>query len=256
MQDDDELDADILKNFDFLNFQPKTLEDYVLMGLALNEVAGMAFVDLVNELRNLESMPVLIAVDQYNTWQANSAFMFNNQAIVGKDICVPNTLQFLSVKKSETEAWKIKNGLCIGATSFKHGEGKKVTYENVKASLPLCVRMPTYNQVEYLSAMSYYLNFAAVDNSMSTEHFLQYRTHTASNPRIMRLEAVPFFFPRSIAANDEALRWAMLSSMSEEDSDDVASRDLEDVESVEEGVEADFGYDEEDDEDDDEDDDE
>ena len=249
--DDDALDEDILKNFDILNFQLKTLEDYVLLGLAINDVAGMVFMDLVDELRQLDSMPVLIAVDQYNAWQAKSAFMYNSEAISGQNICVPNALQFLSTKKADTDSWKIKNGICIGATSFKHVEGNKVTYENVKASVPLRVRMPTYNQVEYMSAMSYYLNYAAIDNSLSFEDFLQYRMHTGSNPRIMRLEAVPFFFPRSIATNDEALRWAMLSSMSEDDlsEDDAAPRNLDEIETSEEDVEADdSGYFEDDDE--------
>jgi hypothetical protein len=84
--------------------------------VALRELSGSLFIDLVAELRALDnpSMPVLIAVDQYNTWEVPSAYAYNNQQLLGKQLCVPHALNFLSAKKAETAAWTMKNGVCIG----------------------------------------------------------------------------------------------------------------------------------------------
>jgi hypothetical protein len=84
--------------------------------VALRELSGSLFIDLVAELRALDdpSMPVLFAVDQYNTWEVPSAYSYNNQQLLGKQLCVPHALNFLSAKKAETAAWTMKNGVCIG----------------------------------------------------------------------------------------------------------------------------------------------
>ena len=47
------------------------------------------------ELKQLTSVPVLIAVDQYNTWEVDSAFAINvtekkSKKIPAFDLCVPH----------------------------------------------------------------------------------------------------------------------------------------------------------------------
>lgn len=240
----DSKDAPLLKAFDFLHFSPTTLEDYVLLGVALPEVAGAAFSDLVSELRILESLPVLIAVDQYNTWCVNSAFSYEYEPVVGHQIAVPNALRFIGNNKSSTDEWEMKNGLCIAATSFKHNEGGKVTFENAKHLLPLRVRVPVYNQTEYLSALSYYINNFAVDSTITLEDYLEYRIYSGSNPRLMRTESIPFFFPRSVWANRHEFRLEMLNSLSngsvtEDDDEANVDEDDDDDDDSDDGSEGD-----------------
>ena len=68
-------------------------------------------------------MPVLVAVDQYNTWEGPSVYHYKNNPVKGFDLCVPRALHFVSKKKSETERWVMANGLCVAATSMRHPEG-------------------------------------------------------------------------------------------------------------------------------------
>lgn len=84
--------------------------------MALRELSGSLFIDLVNELKALDrpDMPVLFAVDQYNNWEVPSAYSYNGRKIHAKQLAVPHALNFLSLKKADTADWKLKNGLCIG----------------------------------------------------------------------------------------------------------------------------------------------
>ena len=112
----DKMDEDVLAGFNFIDFEPKTLEDLALLGVALRELSGSLFLDIVAELRALDrpDMPVLIAVDEYNCWEVPSAYSFDDRKIMAKQLCVPHALNFLSMKKAETDAWTLKNGMCIG----------------------------------------------------------------------------------------------------------------------------------------------
>ena len=85
-------------------------------GVAFRQLAGSLFVDLVNELReyNNPNMPVLIAVDEYNNWEVPSAYSYNNQRVHAKQLCVPHSLNFLSLTKHGSDHWSLKNGMAIG----------------------------------------------------------------------------------------------------------------------------------------------
>ena len=121
----DALDADTLKGYSYdpeFSFAPEafsTLKDLVLLGVAFRSLSGLVFKDLVRALRHLDGPPVLVAVDGYNHWSAGSAFQHRFKAVQGQDICVPSALSFMSRKKTETEEWTLKNGICIGAVSSK-----------------------------------------------------------------------------------------------------------------------------------------
>ena len=149
--DQDELDKPILAQFDFKSFQLKTLNDLVLLGIAFRELSGAVVVDLIDELRKLDikEMPVLLAVDQYNAWLGESVFQFQHVPVMAMDVCVPRSLGFLDKKRVKTDAWHVKNGLCVAALSMKHPENDmlKNLFENERWSVPLLVRVPNYSQV-------------------------------------------------------------------------------------------------------------
>ena len=48
------------------------------MGVAFRDLSGQVVMDLVAELRALDvpGMPVLVVVDQYNTWEGPSAYHY------------------------------------------------------------------------------------------------------------------------------------------------------------------------------------
>lgn len=124
---------------------------------------------------DLPNSPVLFAVDEYNTWEAPSAFHYKMRAVGGKEICVPNSLNFLGIKKAESEAYTMKNGICIGAASSRYPNGLKIQYEDTKSSIPLTIRVPVYSQVEIASCVSYYQQQNVIDGGMNTLDVITYR---------------------------------------------------------------------------------
>ena len=90
----------------------------------------------------------------------------------------------------------LKNGIYIGATSHRNNEGRKITYAVEKASIPLMIRVPSYSQVEFLGAMSYYIFQNRITNYMTPSELLAYRTFCGSNPRLIREENVGYFTPK------------------------------------------------------------
>lgn len=238
--------------------QVKTLEDVVKMGVAIREIAGSVVGDLVEELKSLslKDHPVLIAVDQYNSWSAPSAFSVESEfkrekdreeaekrkleghveepeplwkslvesekrtykkAIQGKELAVPKALSFLSKNKKDNTSPSnhLANGIFVCATSFKYPEGRNEDYESCLRSLPLAVRVPAYSQREYLSAMANYATRSIIQSNLSLNQLLTFRIHTGSNPRLSRIEAMPFFFPKAVASMDKKLSHATMQNMKE-----------------------------------------
>ena len=199
--DQDKLDASVLdgQHFDLQRvMSPKNFEDLILLGVAFRDQAGLAVMDLIAELKNVTSVPVLVAVDQYNTWEVQSAFHYRMEPVAGKQLCVPHSLQFLSKRKPESEAWKLANGLCVCATSHAHAEGRAETFENSISSIPLVVRVPSYSQVEFLSAVTYYTHQNLIASGSTVHDLLAFRMLSGSSPHLTRKEAVPFFLPIAV----------------------------------------------------------
>jgi hypothetical protein len=205
----DELDKDVLRGFDFKAFQPKTLEDMIRFGVAFRQFAGRVFMDLLEELRQVEAFPVLVAVDQYNAWETVSAFEYENTPVHSKDIVVPHMLNFITrsyhngkpAKGGEVKPeapFALKYGMCVAATSNRHPDIKKMTFYDSDKSLALNIKVPHYSQMEILSAVSKYAYRGVIDNQITLQEFLAFRTHVGSNPRHTRREAIPFFFPRAV----------------------------------------------------------
>lgn len=97
---------------------------------------------------------------------------------MGKEICVPAALDFLGVKKEQSEKYQLKNGLCIGSTSFKHPVKNLNSYEDTKSSIPLVIRVPCYSQVEMAAVVSFYQRQSLIGGSMNTTDVVAYRMQT------------------------------------------------------------------------------
>lgn len=203
-EDEDAKDGDILKGFDFPNFEPKTLGDLITLGLAFRDFAGAAAMDLIDQLKELTSHRVLFLVDGYNSLENPSAYQYNNQVVMPKQMCVPRALNFLSRHKSEMGSWSHKNGLAIGFSSFRHPEQKDV-YKECLNSFQLVLKSPAYSATEYLAAMRLYLEKSGVfGDDITTQELLSFRMHTQSNPRLLRVEAPRFFIPLSSQRIEES----------------------------------------------------
>ena len=198
----DYLDAPIIENLDVKNFELRTLEDMVLLGLAFKEVAGLLFLDLVQELKLIQDQPVMFAVDNYNVWEVPSAFSFDEKTIYGHSLLVPHALHFLSLKKADTEKWPVTNGLCLAAVSSYYPEGRNITYQDISRSVPFALKVPTYNQVEYLSAVLSYMRLHRIQDSLENHELLAFRVYAASNPKNVRRDAMEYLFPINMSKED------------------------------------------------------
>lgn len=207
-KEQDALDSDILLNtngsasldggnngFDMKTFQFKTVEDLVLFGIAMRGSAGSAFMHIIEELKRVTSHKVMFAVDQYNTFDAPSSYSWNMKRILGRDLCVPRALYGINKKRSVTDNdFKIANGMLICATSHTHEEGRALNYYNSIKSVPLAIRLPNYNQVEYFSFMRYYATMPSkLTEFVPLSQLLTYRTLCNSNPYEVRLNCFMYF---------------------------------------------------------------
>jgi len=195
----DKKDENILKNFDIniIVQKIKTIGDLILLGIALRDLSGSIFIDIMKILKEQDDIPILIAVDQYNTWEVNSAYSNNDERIKSKNLCIPYCLNFIKIKKNDTNQpeWNLKLGLSIATTSMKYLEGRKVTYKQYKKSIPLMITIPNYNAIEYLSVMTHYRNNNFVPKYLYYKDFLGYRMFTGSNPRLIRNEMGTYMNP-------------------------------------------------------------
>lgn len=202
---EDTLDSEFLNNFKIESFRLQTLADLALLGIAFQEFSGFVFMDLVEELKKVESFPVLIAVDEYNTWFGPAAFMIEDQRIQGFQLAVPYSLKFLSTKKAETNSWKLKNGFCIASVTLTRNEGIEHDLKNIISSVPLNIVVPAYNRWEFLAAFSFYSKYSFIGNYVKIEDLLLYRTFTGSLPWLVERECPAYFTSRFCEIYDDYL---------------------------------------------------
>ncbi len=189
-----------MASFDYPKFQVKTLRDLCLLGICFRQISGSVFIDLVDELKklNIPEHPVLVAVDQYNTWEVPSIYKYNHKVIHSRELCVPHALQFLSTKRDDAVNWKLSNGICIASTSFAHAEGRNMNYKENYRSIPLMIQVPLYNRVEFLAAITNYTKYKILDDEHTFQEIIGYRSYCGSNPWQARVEAGGYFFPLSM----------------------------------------------------------
>lgn len=177
----------------------------LLFGLAFRDFAGPVVLNVVKELRNYKNpdKPILIAIDQFNYWDMPTVYEYGGQKIDAMGLCVPHALKFVSEKKNSATQWE-NNGddhvMCIGATSHRYPINKKrdkklVTYENSRSSLPLSIDVGGYSNVEFLSAVKFYLANGRIDPGISNQDILSFRMFCGNNPRTMFREPSNFFMP-------------------------------------------------------------
>ena len=213
----DALDVPMLGNMDIDKFELNSIEDLLLLGLCVRRMAGVVFMQLVRELRAVDARHVLIAVDQYNTWEGPSVYRYGSREVLGWDLCVPRSLRMLRKSKSETAAsWNMRNGFAVAAVSGKHtGEGGGIPvqerYLDSLSSLPLAIRVPDYNQVEFVAALQYYTSVRRTAHLVTLSQLLAYRTMCASNPRQLRLNAVEYFSPIDAVNFGANISWVTLT---------------------------------------------
>ncbi len=203
--DEDEYgpDRELLADFDFLSLQPKTLGDLVRMGLAFHDFSGAAVLDLVSELRELdqEGMPVLFAVDQMNTWEHMTPYQYRDHYLHARDIAVPKALSFVTRKKTTVEDWTMKNGLCLGATSFKHEPMKGwETYAASMSSIPLTIEVPVYSKAEFKAALEHYDLDTMTERSPSAQEIEAFRMSVGNNPLQMMRHITKYMY--GLSADD------------------------------------------------------
>lgn len=197
----DELDLSVLpKNFNINDIKFETLEDLILLPIILNKLYGACFIDLINELKEVDEFPVLIAVDDYNLMLSKKTpYKYNDREIQANEICVPSALEFIKIKKEENKNEKnyLKNGIFIGSNSSNHQEVETVNFSKYLASLPLTVEVPIFNKTESLSFVMNSLNNNLIDKTISIHDIYSYKMYTQSIPKEMKKGLINYFLPRS-----------------------------------------------------------
>lgn len=130
-----------------------TLRDLVENGIADEELACAAVVDLRTELSNVTEFPVLVAVDEYNTWFEKTVFGFEGEEVFPSDISVIDTLKDIDAKGFKPER-KLKNGLFVAAVTSNYPSKadfkKQVDYRKLRKTLR------TYSKEELEQVVAYY----------------------------------------------------------------------------------------------------
>lgn len=130
-----------------------TLRDIVENGIKDEELACIAVIDLKAELAKVTEFPVLIAVDDYNTWFEKTVFGFEGKDVQPSDISVIDAFKDIGAEGHIKER-KLANGLFVAATTenfpSRFNFKKQVDYR------PLRLTMRTYTKEELESVIEYY----------------------------------------------------------------------------------------------------
>lgn len=130
-----------------------TLRDVVVSGVRDEELACQAVCDLKEELAQTTEFPVLIAIDDYNTWFQKTVFGYEGKDVEADDISVIAALKDIGTKGYD-ESRKLKNGLFVAAVTENYPTKvhfkQQVDYRKIRST------MRTYSQEELATVVSYY----------------------------------------------------------------------------------------------------
>ncbi|RLN58579.1 hypothetical protein BBJ28_00019266 [Nothophytophthora sp. Chile5] len=156
-----------------------TLRDLVENGIRDEELACQAVCDLKEELAQVTEFPVLIAIDNYNTWFQKTIFGFEGKEVKPDDISVIAALKDIG-SKGYKEEHKLKNGLFIAASTenfpVKVHFKKVVDYRKVRAS------MRAYTPEELATVVSYYNQVSFLHDKPSDSEMAYFRLMTKALP--------------------------------------------------------------------------
>ncbi|KAF4325303.1 hypothetical protein BBO99_00000378 [Phytophthora kernoviae] len=156
-----------------------TLRDIVLNGIRDEELACQAVCDLKEELAQVTEFPVLIAIDDYNTWFQKTVFGYEGKSVEPDDISVIAALKDIGTK-GYNESRKLKNGLFVAAvtenfptkTHFK----QQVDYRKLRAT------MRTYTPEELAAVVSYYNQVSFLHDKPTDSQLAYFRLMTKALP--------------------------------------------------------------------------
>lgn len=140
-----------------------TLRDLVENGIHDEELACAAVVDLREEFAQVTEFPVLIAIDEYNTWFQKTVFGFEGQEVFPSDISVIDALKDVDAKGLKPKR-ALANGLFVAAVTenypSKFDFKKQVDYRALRKTLRVYSPeelervVAYYNEVSFLQGES------------------------------------------------------------------------------------------------------
>lgn len=156
-----------------------TLRDLVENGIKDEELACTAVVDLRAELAQVTEFPVLIAVDEYNTWFEKTVFGFEGKEVFPSDITVIDALKDIGAD-GIAEDRKLANGLFIAAVTENYPSRfefkKQVNYRALRTT------MRTYTQEELERVVAYYNQVSFLHDKPSASELAYFRLMTKALP--------------------------------------------------------------------------
>ncbi|KAF1323611.1 Atp-dependent dna helicase snf21, partial [Globisporangium splendens] len=156
-----------------------TLRDLVENGIKDEELACTAVVDLRAELAKVTEFPVLIAIDEYNTWFEKTVFGFEGKEVFPSDITVIDALKDVDAEGHLADR-KLTNGLFIAATTENYPSRfdfkKQVNYRALRTT------MRTYTKEELESVVAYYNQVSFLHDKPSESELAYFRLMTKSLP--------------------------------------------------------------------------
>ncbi|CAH0479082.1 unnamed protein product [Peronospora belbahrii] len=156
-----------------------TLRDVVVGGIRDEELACQAVCDLKEELRQVTEFPVLIAIDDYNTWFQPTVFGYEGKDVKADDISVIAALKDIRTNGYD-ESCKLKNGLFIAAVTenfpTKVHFKKQVDYRKIRST------MRTYSSEELGAIISYYNQVNFLHDKPTDSQLAYFRLMTKSLP--------------------------------------------------------------------------
>ncbi|CAI5742808.1 unnamed protein product [Hyaloperonospora brassicae] len=156
-----------------------TLRDVVVCGIRDEELACQAVCDLKHELAQTEEFPVLIAIDDYNTWFQPTVFGYEGKDVAADDISVIAALKDIGAKGYD-ESRKLKNGLFVAATTenfpTKVHFKQQVDYRKIRST------MRTYSPEELVAIISYYNQMGFMFGDPTDSELAYFRLMTKSLP--------------------------------------------------------------------------
>lgn len=156
-----------------------TLRDLVENGIKDEDLACTAVVDLRAELALVTEFPVLIAVDEYNTWFAKTVFGFEGKDVLPGDLSVVAALRDVGADGLPA-ARRLANGLFIAAVTENYPSRfdfkKQADYRALRRT------MRAYSKAELASIVAYYNQVAFLHDKPSESELAYFRLMTKSLP--------------------------------------------------------------------------
>ncbi|ETW09771.1 hypothetical protein H310_00253 [Aphanomyces invadans] len=135
-----------------------TLLDICESGLKDELLTCKAVLDLKAELAEVTEFPVLIAIDEYNTWFHKTVFGYEGVPVKAEDITIVDAFRDVDATGYRVDR-KLKNGLFIAATTenypTKNEFSKQASYKRVRKLLHPYTPEELTSLVDYFHAINF-----------------------------------------------------------------------------------------------------